>query len=264
MNPHVDHPRWSQATEQRIGESGRRPTLMFNGYEEQVGHLYAGMDLRDEFLTARHERSDIRFAKLLVLVNGAVPLALLVWDACASPARRQPAEFRHPHHRHDDADFPDADDGGDAAAQNHRLELADSFRAGRSGFTPFFTAACISLCFFSLDQAFSVSSTLTEMRQTQIPDRGHHGAAGHGAAGHHFDQRDDQTPRRQTLAGVAPAGVCGRHCGVIHYYMQVKADVRQPLVFAAVLVVLLGYRLLDYWRRPKPAGGATAKARGEA
>ena len=49
VNPHVDHPRWSQATEQRIGESGRRPTLMFNGYEEQVGHLYAGMDLRTNF-----------------------------------------------------------------------------------------------------------------------------------------------------------------------------------------------------------------------
>jgi sulfoxide reductase catalytic subunit YedY len=49
VNPHVDHPRWSQATEQRIGESGRRPTLMFNGYEEQVGHLYAGMDLRKYF-----------------------------------------------------------------------------------------------------------------------------------------------------------------------------------------------------------------------
>ena len=49
VNPHKDHPRWSQATEQRIGESGRRPTLMFNGYEEQVGHLYAGMDLRANF-----------------------------------------------------------------------------------------------------------------------------------------------------------------------------------------------------------------------
>ena len=49
VNPHVDHPRWSQATEQRIGESGRRPTLMFNGYAEQVGHLYAGMDLRANF-----------------------------------------------------------------------------------------------------------------------------------------------------------------------------------------------------------------------
>jgi len=49
VNPHVDHPRWSQATEQRIGEAGRRPTLMFNGYENQVASLYAGMDLRANF-----------------------------------------------------------------------------------------------------------------------------------------------------------------------------------------------------------------------
>jgi sulfoxide reductase catalytic subunit YedY len=49
VNPHVDHPRWSQATEQRIGETGRRATLMFNGYEEQVGHLYAGMNLRANY-----------------------------------------------------------------------------------------------------------------------------------------------------------------------------------------------------------------------
>jgi sulfoxide reductase catalytic subunit YedY len=50
VNPHVDHPRWSQATERRIGEDGlfarKRPTLMFNGYEAQVGQLYAGMDLK--------------------------------------------------------------------------------------------------------------------------------------------------------------------------------------------------------------------------
>jgi methionine sulfoxide reductase catalytic subunit len=49
VNPQVDHPRWSQATEQRIGESGRRPTLMFNGYAEQVASMYAGMDLRANF-----------------------------------------------------------------------------------------------------------------------------------------------------------------------------------------------------------------------
>jgi sulfoxide reductase catalytic subunit YedY len=45
VNPNHAHPRWSQATEQRIGESGRRPTLMFNGYTEQVAGLYSGMDL---------------------------------------------------------------------------------------------------------------------------------------------------------------------------------------------------------------------------
>lgn len=49
VNPRVAHPRWSQATERRIGEFGRRDTLMFNGYAEQVGQLYAGMDLRKYF-----------------------------------------------------------------------------------------------------------------------------------------------------------------------------------------------------------------------
>jgi len=49
VNPNVDHPRWSQATERRIGEFSRRPTLMFNGYEEEVGTLYEGMDLRENF-----------------------------------------------------------------------------------------------------------------------------------------------------------------------------------------------------------------------
>ena len=50
VNPNVDHPRWSQGTERRIGEDGlfakKRKTLMFNGYEAQVGQLYAGMDLK--------------------------------------------------------------------------------------------------------------------------------------------------------------------------------------------------------------------------
>lgn len=49
VNPDVPHPRWSQATEQRLGESGRRPTLPFNGYAEQVAHLYAGMDLKANY-----------------------------------------------------------------------------------------------------------------------------------------------------------------------------------------------------------------------
>ena len=53
VNPDVDHPRWSQATERRIGEDGlfakKRKTLLFNGYEAQVGQLYAGMDLKKNF-----------------------------------------------------------------------------------------------------------------------------------------------------------------------------------------------------------------------
>ncbi len=49
VNPDVPHPRWSQATERRIGELGRRPTLKFNGYEEEVAALYAGLDLRANY-----------------------------------------------------------------------------------------------------------------------------------------------------------------------------------------------------------------------
>ncbi len=49
VNPEVDHPRWSQATERRIGEFGKRKTLMFNGYGEQVASMYSGMDLRRFF-----------------------------------------------------------------------------------------------------------------------------------------------------------------------------------------------------------------------
>lgn len=50
VNPQVDHPRWSQATEERIGGSGGRiPTLMFNGYGEQVASLYSDMDLRANY-----------------------------------------------------------------------------------------------------------------------------------------------------------------------------------------------------------------------
>jgi methionine sulfoxide reductase catalytic subunit len=49
VNPNVDHPRWSQATERRIGEFRKRPTLMFNGYGDQVASLYNGMDLKKYF-----------------------------------------------------------------------------------------------------------------------------------------------------------------------------------------------------------------------
>ncbi len=49
VNPEVDHPRWSQKTERRIGEFFKRKTLMFNGYADQVANLYTGMDLRKDF-----------------------------------------------------------------------------------------------------------------------------------------------------------------------------------------------------------------------
>ncbi len=49
VNPEVDHPRWSQASERRLGEFRRRKTLLFNGYADLVGHLYRDLDLRRFF-----------------------------------------------------------------------------------------------------------------------------------------------------------------------------------------------------------------------
>ena len=49
VNPYVDHPRWSQKRERRIGEFGKRDTLLFNGYSKFVSNLYTGMDLEKEF-----------------------------------------------------------------------------------------------------------------------------------------------------------------------------------------------------------------------
>ncbi len=50
VNPHVDHPRWSQATERRLDDGSHwQNTLMFNGYADEVGHLYTGMDLHANF-----------------------------------------------------------------------------------------------------------------------------------------------------------------------------------------------------------------------
>jgi len=49
VNPDVDHPRWSQAKERRIGEFTKRPTLMFNGYGDQVASMYTGMDLKKNY-----------------------------------------------------------------------------------------------------------------------------------------------------------------------------------------------------------------------
>jgi sulfoxide reductase catalytic subunit YedY len=49
VNPAVEHPRWSQATERRLGEFFKRKTLPFNGYADQVASMYTGMDLRKNF-----------------------------------------------------------------------------------------------------------------------------------------------------------------------------------------------------------------------
>jgi sulfoxide reductase heme-binding subunit YedZ len=121
------------------------------------------------------------------------------------------------------------------------------------GLYAFFYGCLHFLCFFSLDRGFSISSTLTEMLKRKYLIVG--GTAlilmlplaitSTNAMIKRLGGKRWRALHR--LAYVAAI------CGVIHYYMQVKADVRQPLVFAAVLSVLLAWRLVVNWQRPKPA-----------
>ena len=203
------------------------------------------------------KENDIRFIKLLVLVNGVVPLALLMWDQAHHRLGANPQNFLilttgmmtlifltltmavTPFRR--------------VTGLNWLIQLRRML-----GLYAFFYGCLHFLCFFSLDRGFSVSSTLAEMVKRNYLIIG--GIAlllmlplaitsTNAMIKRLGGKRWRELHRLAYVAAVA---------GVIHYYMQVKADVRQPLVFAAVLAVLLGWRLLNYWRQRKPAPAATA------
>jgi ferredoxin-NADP reductase/DMSO/TMAO reductase YedYZ heme-binding membrane subunit len=187
--------------------------------------------------------SDIRFVKFLVLVNAGVPGFLLAWDAFHHTLSANPVNF--------------------AILTTGMLTLIFLvltllvtplrkitgwnwliFSRRTFGLYAFFYASAHFLVFFSLDRSFSVSSTLTEMVKRKYLIIGSLGLLAMvplavtstnamikrlGAKRWHALHR---------LAYVAAI------CGVIHYYMQVKADVRRPLAFAGALSILLGYRVV--------------------
>lgn len=200
------------------------------------------------------KESDIKFIKLLVLVNGVVPLALLMWDG--------------QHHRLG------------ANPQNYAilttgmmtlifLTLTMAVTPLRKvtgwgwliqlrrmlGLYAFFYACLHFMLFFSLDRGFSISSTLTEMVRRKYLIIGSTGllvmiplaiTSTNAMIKKLGGKRWRALHRLAYVAAIA---------GVIHFYMQVKADVRLPLAFAAVLAILLGYRIMNYWRsqQPRPA-----------
>jgi sulfoxide reductase catalytic subunit YedY len=71
VNPNVDHPRWSQRTEHRIGEFTSRNTLLFNGYADQVGHLYQGMDLKANYCSCGVRRHSEAATALWIRIQTA-------------------------------------------------------------------------------------------------------------------------------------------------------------------------------------------------
>jgi ferredoxin-NADP reductase/DMSO/TMAO reductase YedYZ heme-binding membrane subunit len=205
--------------------------------------------------------SDVRFAKFLVLVNAAVPGTLLAWDALHHNLGANPVNFA-------------ILTTGILALIFLMLTLLVTplrkitgwnwliFSRRTFGLYAFFYASAHFLIFFALDRSFSVSGTLNEMVKRKYLIVGSIALLGmvplavtstNGMIKRLGAKRWHLLHRLTYVVAI---------CGVIHYYMQVKADVRKPLAYAGVLTVLLGYRVVTAKRNraaTKPATAARAK-----
>ena len=203
--------------------------------------------------------SDIRFGKFILLVNAAVPGGLLAWDAWHHRLGANPVNFA-------------ILTTGILALIFLMLTLLVTplrkvtgwnwliFSRRTFGLYAFFYASAHFLIFFSLDRSFSVSGTLTEMVKRKYLIIGSIGLlvmAPLAVTSTNAMIRRLGAKRWQALHRLAYVAAI---CGVIHYYMQVKADVRQPLAFAGALTVLLGYRVVTT-KLKKPAAIPAAAPR---
>jgi DMSO/TMAO reductase YedYZ heme-binding membrane subunit len=201
------------------------------------------------------KESDIRFIKLLILVNGVVPLALLVWDQANNRLGANPQNFLILTTGMMTLVFLVLTMAVTPLRKITGWNWLIQFRR-MLGLYAFFYGCLHFLCFFSLDRGFSISSTLTEMVKRKYLIVGSTAlivmiplaiTSTNGMIKRLGGKRWRALHRLAYVAAIA---------GAIHYYMQVKADVRQPLVFGALLAVLLGWRLVQYWqqrkRRPTP------------
>jgi sulfoxide reductase heme-binding subunit YedZ len=203
------------------------------------------------------KEKDIRFIKLLILVNGAVPLVLLGWDVKHHQLGANPQNFAILTTGMMTLIFLVLTMAVTPLRQITGWNWLIQFRR-MLGLYAFFYACVHFQFFFSLDRGFSISSTLSEMLKRKYLIVG--GTALLVMVPLAITSTNAMIKRLggkrwralHRLAYVAAIA------GVIHYYMQVKADVRLPLVFAAVLATLLGYRLMVHWRRLKSAPVTTA------
>jgi sulfoxide reductase heme-binding subunit YedZ len=199
--------------------------------------------------------ADLRFAKLLVLVNCAVPAVLLAWDAWHHQLGANPVNFA-------------ILTTGLLALIFLLLTLLVTplrkitglnwiiFSRRTLGLYAFFYALLHFLIFFFLDRQGSIPGTLSEMVKRKYLIVGGIGlfvmiplavTSTNAMIKRLGGKRWRALHRLAYVAAIA---------GVIHYYMQVKADVRQPLAFAAVLAILLGWRLVDNWRTQQKSAAA--------
>jgi sulfoxide reductase heme-binding subunit YedZ len=197
------------------------------------------------------KENDIRFIKLLILVNGLVPLGLLIWDQSHNRLGANPQNFLILTTGMMTLIFLILTMAVTPMRKLTGWNWLIQFRR-MLGLYAFFYGCLHFLCFFSLDRAFSVAGTLAEMLKRKYLILGSTAllvmvplaiTSTNGMIKRLGGKRWRALHRLAYVAAI---------CGVIHYYMQVKADTRQPLVFGAVLAVLLGYRLVSYWRQRKP------------
>ena len=206
------------------------------------------------------KEGDIRFAKLLVLVCGAVPLALLIWDQAHNRLGANPQNFIILTTGMMTLIFLMLTMAVTPVRKIFSLNWVIQLRR-MLGLYAFFYGCLHFFCFYSLDRAFSISSTLHEIVARKYVWFGITAllvmlplalTSTNAMIKWLGGQRWRALHRLAYVAAV---------CGVIHYYMQVKADTRQPLVFAVVLAVLLGYRMVVYLRQRNPALATTASAK---
>ena len=199
--------------------------------------------------------NDLRFAKFLVLVNGAVPATLLGWDALHHKLGANPVNFAILTTGMSALIFLMLTMLVTPLRKISGLNWIISFRR-TLGLYAFFYACLHVLIFFSLDRSFSISGTLSEMVRRKYLFVGITGllvmvplavTSTNAMIKRLGGKRWRALHRLAYVAAIA---------GVTHFYMQVKADVRRQLAFAAVLAILLGYRVMVYLRRPKPVPAA--------
>ena len=203
------------------------------------------------------KESDLRFYKLLLLVNGAVPLLLLAWDASHHALGANPQNFAILTTGLTALIFLLLTLAVTPVRKLTGLNWLLSFRR-LLGLYAFFYACVHFLLFFSLDRSFSLSSTLAEMLKRKYLIVGSTAlllmaplaiTSTNAMIKRLGGKRWRALHRLAYVAAIA---------GVIHYYMQVKADTRQPLAFAALLGLLLGYRVWASWRQPARAPAPAA------
>ena len=250
VNPEVDHPRWSQAKERRIGEFLKRKTLPFNGYAEQVAHLYAGMDLSKALLSS--SAAARRLARAAVLAGCCLPLAVLVLDAARGRLGANPIEAI-------------LNRFGFWTLVFLLLSLVPTplrILTGWGGAIRYRRTIGLFAFFYALPAlrhvrggrpVLRLDRDLEGRRQAQV----HHGRLRRlpAARARSRSRRSDAAVRRlgfvrwkrwHRLVYVSAV------LGVIHFVWRVKADLREPLVFAAALAILLAIRVVELLRR-RPA-----------